>query len=140
VLSFIQKERLQWDTIIPSGDPPFSNPAEYRILYNDWPYHIDKNIKHLVVWTKFPINDDLITEDVTDSDRAYIEYFIQKTFCSSRTSASMSRDQVIWFRNWKSLKSVHALGAYCSLLSSDRELTRIQSTSTSCYLKLQQIC
>lgn len=112
VLLFIQKERLHWDSTTPSGDVPFSNLTDYKILYNDWPYHIDETIKHLVVWTKFQIADDPITEDVKVEDKAYIENFIQETFCSRATGVgkTISRDQITWFRNWKSLKSVHALG------------------------------
>jgi hypothetical protein len=112
VLSFIQKHRLFWDNVTPSGDIPFSNHSDYKILHNDWPYHIDERITHLIVWTKFLINDDPVTEDVTDEDKARIESFIQKTFCSAGVGneTATNRDRIVWFRNWKSLKSVHALG------------------------------
>ena len=29
-----------------------------KIIYNDWPYGIDKSIVHLCVWTKFPLDVD----------------------------------------------------------------------------------
>ena len=29
-----------------------------RILYNDWPYGLVDGIVHLVVWTKFDLEDD----------------------------------------------------------------------------------
>jgi Protein of unknown function (DUF3605) len=106
VLNFIQHERLHWSSIQPSGEALFENPTDYKILYNDWPYGIDLDIVHLVVWTKFELQDDPTTGDLTPESRAMIEAFVQKTFCGKDGS---SRDSTIWFRNWKSLKSVHAL-------------------------------
>ena len=31
---------------------------DIKIIYNDWPYGIDKSIVHLCVWTKFPLDVD----------------------------------------------------------------------------------
>jgi hypothetical protein len=73
-------------------------------LYNDWPYGIDTDITHLVVWTKFELPDDPATGDLTAEAREAIERYVQATFCSR-----VAPEQVVWFRNWKSLKSVHAL-------------------------------
>lgn len=114
VLAFIQHERLQWQDVTPSGDEPFVNPNDYKIVYNDWPYHLDGDIAHLVVWTKWVI-DELPNEEVTDEAKSQIEEFIQETFCWNGSDAKegdlrVDRDQIVWFKNWKSLKSVHALG------------------------------
>ncbi len=106
VLHFIQHERLQWSSLQPSGQAPFENPTDYKILYNDWPYGIDLDIVHLVVWTKFELEDDVNTNDLSQESRAMIEEFVQTTFCGND---GVSRDSLIWFKNWKSLKSVHAL-------------------------------
>lgn len=32
--------------------------GDIKIIYNDWPYGIDKSIVHLCVWTKFPLDVD----------------------------------------------------------------------------------
>jgi Protein of unknown function (DUF3605) len=106
VLNFIQHERLRWSTITPSGEAAFKNPCDYKILYNDWPYGIDLNIVHLVVWTKFEFKEDPTTGDLTRKARSNIEAFVQKTFCGED---GVSRDSLVWFRNWSSLKSVRAL-------------------------------
>lgn len=106
VLHFIQHERLHWPSIRPSGQAPFENPTDYKILYNDWPYGIDLDIVHLVVWTKFELEDEVTTNDLSQRSRAMIDAFVQKTFCGKN---GVSRDSLIWFKNWKSLKSVHAL-------------------------------
>ena len=108
VLTFVQEKRLFWKSITPSGDAPFTNPDDYRILFNDWPYAIEPDISHLVVWTKFLIEDDPATDDLTDNAREMLEDYVVKTFCDE-ANGGVPREQVVWFKNWKSLKSVHAL-------------------------------
>lgn len=111
VLYFIQHERLNWPTINPSGDVPFSNDADYRILYNDWPYSLDQNITHVVVWTKFALDEDPSTGLVTEETRNILEDFVVKTFCQGRPGQRfIERSNLRWFKNWTSLRSVHALG------------------------------
>lgn len=103
----MQKERLQWDVVTPSGDIPFTNAGDYTILYNDWPYALDPQIKHLVVWTKFLLAEDETSGDLTLEAREMVDSFVSTTFCGKD---GVSREQLVWFKNWKSLKSVHALG------------------------------
>lgn len=105
-MSFIQHERLHWETVEPSGDRPFTNPEDYKILYNDWPYGIDPEITHLVVWTKFLLEDDPETDRLTKQTRAEIEDFVTRIFCGED---GVDRKQLVVFKNWGSLKSIHAL-------------------------------
>ncbi|TIA33393.1 hypothetical protein D6C79_08974, partial [Aureobasidium pullulans] len=63
VLSFVMSERLRWQDLVPQGEP-FSNPDDIKILFNDWPYGIDTRIVHLVVWVKFPFEEDPVTGDL----------------------------------------------------------------------------
>lgn len=107
VMAFVQNERLQWADLEPSPDAPFTNPGDYRILFNDWPYGIDPEITHLVVWCKFPFEDDPVTDDLTLMARQEIENFVLRTFCGD---SGLPRDQLVWFRNWRRLKSIHAIG------------------------------
>ena len=84
-------------------------PDDIRILYNDWPYGIDPRIKHLVVWTKFdleaaPVSASNPIGDLTPEARQAINGFVDKTFVSV-----CGKDSVIWFKNWSSLKSIHAV-------------------------------
>jgi hypothetical protein len=111
VLSFIQRKRLFWNDTTPSGDRPFTNPADFTILYNDWPYLVEQDVKHLVVWTKFPIDDDEAAGDDAEEAKAMIEEFITTKFClgDNGSTRKMRRNQIVWFKNWKSLKSVHEL-------------------------------
>jgi hypothetical protein len=101
IMAFMLSERLKWSSTEPEGRP-FECASDIRILYNDWPYGIDPDIVHLVVWTKFELEDDPETGISTPESRGKIEKYVQKTF------GSRTRD-VVWFKNWKSLKSVHAL-------------------------------
>ncbi|KAJ5384960.1 Protein of unknown function DUF3605 [Penicillium concentricum] len=105
VMRFVVKERLGWgdgnvEDIKPRGSA-FEYEEDIRIIYNDWPYGVDKDIIHLVVWTKFQLEDDPTTDDLTPSARAAIESYVEETFCSR-----VPHEQVVWFKNWKSLKSV----------------------------------
>ncbi|KAK2743881.1 hypothetical protein FQN57_004504 [Myotisia sp. PD_48] len=105
VLNFVVKERLRWDdALIPKGTKHFEHPDDYKILYNDWPYGMEKGIIHLVVWTKFPFEDDPDADDLTPGSRAMIDTFVGRVF-----RARMPEEKVLWFRNWKSLKSIHTL-------------------------------
>jgi hypothetical protein len=57
---------------------------------------------HLVVWTKFELEDDLETGLSTAESHKQIDAYVQKTFGSKIK-------ELVWFKNWKSLKSVHAV-------------------------------
>ncbi|RYP76185.1 hypothetical protein DL771_002009 [Monosporascus sp. 5C6A] len=104
VMNFVLTQRLQWEMpVVPKGKP-FEFEEDIKILRNDWPYGIDKRIVHLVVWTKFDLEEDPITADLTDKAREEIEAWVQQKFGSR-----MPREQFIWFKNWKSLKSVRAV-------------------------------
>jgi hypothetical protein len=111
VLRFIQEKRLGWETTTASGDTPFTNPDDYKILFNDWPYAIEPDVSHLVVWTKFAIKDNPETGDMTEQSRGMVEEFVRRTFCDENKNGvnGILRDQVIWFKNWRGLKSVEAL-------------------------------
>lgn len=56
--------------------------GDIKILYNDWPYGVDEDIVHLVVWTKFDLEDDPATDDLTPKARKEIDDFVNETFCS----------------------------------------------------------
>ncbi|OCK76074.1 hypothetical protein K432DRAFT_385716 [Lepidopterella palustris CBS 459.81] len=103
ILNFIVNERLQWQNMKPKGRP-FQYPEDLKILFNDWPYGVDEKIVHLVVWTKFDIEEDAVTGDLTPEGRKEINDYVNKIFCSR-----VNPDHVMWFKNWRSLKSVHAV-------------------------------
>lgn len=108
MLNYVRQKRLYWPSVTPSGDPSFFNPFDYKILRNDWPYGIDVDITHLVVWTKFLLEADLVTDDITSSARVAIENFVVKFFCDIESDGP-DRSRVIWFKNWTSLKSINGI-------------------------------
>ncbi|GJC77832.1 N-acetylglucosamine-induced protein 1 [Colletotrichum liriopes] len=104
VMDFVLKHRLGWQEPLEAVGKPFETEGDWKVLYNDWPYGIDARIVHLVVWTKFELEEDPTTGDLTEGARGEIEAFADKTF-----RARTKPDTVIWFKNWRSLKSVHAV-------------------------------
>jgi hypothetical protein len=87
-------------------------------LYNDWPYGIDPDIVHLVVWTKFELEDDVETGLSTAESHQQIDDYVQRTFKSHVK-------EVVWFKNWRSLKSVHAVEHFHVMMyKPDREFLR----------------
>ncbi|KAG7102744.1 N-acetylglucosamine-induced protein 1 like [Verticillium longisporum] len=104
VMNFVLKYRLGWQApIIPRGRP-FEYGEDLKVLHNDWPYGIDQRIKHLIVWTKFDLEEDPETGDLSDETRRKVDGYVNEAF-----RAHMPEDTVIWFRNWSSLKSIHAV-------------------------------
>ncbi|CAG5163914.1 uncharacterized protein ALTATR162_LOCUS6577 [Alternaria atra] len=101
IMNFIVNERLKWGNMEPKGKP-FELDEDIKILYNDWPYGIDADIVHLVVWTKFELDDDPDTGLSTAESQKQIGDYVQKTFAPKVK-------ELVWFKNWKSLKSVHAV-------------------------------
>lgn len=74
VMDYMLKERILWtQPIVPRSHRPFECEDDFKILFNDWPYGVDRRIVHLVVWTKFELEDGAKTEPD-------IESFIERTF------------------------------------------------------------
>lgn len=83
VMDYMLSERLHWRVpITPRSSRPFEYDDDFQILFNDWPYGIDEQIVHLVVWTKFQLGDGAETV-------AEIERFIERTF-----SPGVAKDKV----------------------------------------------
>jgi hypothetical protein len=80
VMEFVLSKRLGWKEPIQAQGKPFELASDIKILYNDWPYGIDKRIVHLVIWTKFELEDDLSTDDLTEKARKEIDDFVDETF------------------------------------------------------------
>ncbi|KAF5018651.1 hypothetical protein F66182_9356 [Fusarium sp. NRRL 66182] len=104
VASFILEHRLGWAAPVTARGAPFEFEDDYKVLCNDAPYGIDARIVHLVVWTKFDLQEDPATGDLADKARREIDDFVTKTF---RTH--VPEEHVSWFRNWQGLQSVNAV-------------------------------
>lgn len=105
IMNFVLSQRLMWKAPIrPAGEKSFEDEGDVKVLWNDWPYGLDERIVHLVVWTKFELDEDPDTGDLTEKARAEIDAFVNKTF-----GGRVLKDNYVWFKNWRSLKSVHAV-------------------------------
>lgn len=63
----------------------------------------------MVVWTKFelpaaPVSESNPEGDLAPEMRKQINDYVDETFV-----ATCGRENVIWFKNWASLKSIHAV-------------------------------
>lgn len=116
VLNFIIHHRLHWKTngFGSEGPFPYSSPilfsdnSDFKILLNDWPYGMEPDMVHLVVWTKTPIATDE-QGDPTPQSRQLIDDFIQITFKDHIARGQYPGDNVQWFRNrtkWQSVRSL----------------------------------
>ena len=45
---------------------------------------------HLVIWTKFELEDDPATDDLTPEARAELDQYVDKTFCSKLGKENVS--------------------------------------------------
>ncbi|KAL6869736.1 hypothetical protein ACO1O0_001065 [Amphichorda felina] len=91
VTNFILRERLGWQAPVRPRGRPFEFPDDdVKILHNDWPYGIDPRIVHLVVWTKFPLDEDPQTSDLTDEARRQIGDFMADTFFKHVSESQVS--------------------------------------------------
>lgn len=117
ITNYLCQERLNWEPLPAVNDDsssqfdfrnavPFADPADYKILLNDWPYGLDLGITHLVVWLKTPISVDEATGDLTASSRELIDSFVATTFIR-RLGGSNGR--VLWCKNWAKLQSVRSV-------------------------------
>lgn len=80
VMQFILSQRLTWEIPLKAKGATFQHDKDIKILWNDWPYGIDARIVHLVVWTKFALEDDPATNDLTEKARREIEEFVNERF------------------------------------------------------------
>lgn len=86
---------------------PFADPADYKILRNDWPYGLADGIVHICVWLKTRLPVSAKTGDLTEEGRQIVDQFVRTEF--DRKLGVEGRDKVLWFKNWTGLQSVRGL-------------------------------
>ncbi|KAL4878039.1 hypothetical protein BJY04DRAFT_196937 [Aspergillus karnatakaensis] len=120
ITNYICQRRLEWQ--LPTDGPPaftspipFADPADYKILRNDWPYGLAKGISHLVVWSRTPIPVQDADGVITRESHDLIQEFVQRVFVD-RLARDEERERfpdpgshVLWFKNYTALQSVRGL-------------------------------
>ncbi|GJN66638.1 hypothetical protein VFPFJ_01235 [Purpureocillium lilacinum] len=91
----------------PSSTIPFEDSSDYKVLLNDWPYGLEPNITHIVVWSRTLIPTDGDTGDMTPESRRLVGDFVKRYFVD--TLGPGGDKQVLWFKNWVALQSVRSL-------------------------------
>lgn len=79
-MEFVLQKRLEWKEPTKAEGKPFEKELDVKVLWNDWPYGIDERIVHLVVWTKFELEDDPATDDLTVQARGEIDAYVDEVF------------------------------------------------------------
>lgn len=99
---------------------PYTDPTDYKILLNDWPYGFTLDVTHIVVWSKVRIPEQKPDGYLTPESTALVEAFVRRTFVEPPSSYRVKlgvagdfdagmKDCVLWFRNWTGLQSVRGL-------------------------------
>lgn len=91
----------------PESTVPFEVASDYKVLLNDWPYGLESNIAHIVVWTRTLIPTDNQKGDLTPDSKKILEDFVQRYFIDPLGPGG--EDKILWFKNWVALQSVRSL-------------------------------
>jgi Protein of unknown function (DUF3605) len=66
---------------------------DLKILLNDWPYGLEKDIVHLVVWTKFDLDENpatgMLTDDMWKKINDYVEAKFRSRVAADQVSLSV---------------------------------------------------
>jgi hypothetical protein len=90
VMQFVLSQKLGWQHPVEAEAAPFKSPNDLKVKWNDWPYGIDEKIVHLVVWTKFDLEEDPSTTDLTDGARKEIDDYVKDAFCKRVNEENVS--------------------------------------------------
>ena len=128
VENYILRERLGWSLpIVPASVEPFLDPMDWKCLKNDFPYAVEDGITHLVVWTKHPLvlpstepsapsTSSNTMADKTDGQTSGITTPQLEDFIYRRLFRDVERENIQYFTNPPSLKSIHNLEHFHVLL------------------------
>lgn len=95
--------------LVKYNDPrPFADERDTFITLNDFPYYISNKTLHMLVWIRFPMLPDPNSEigDIDDDTKRIIEKYVCKTFVDY---VGLSRDQIIWWKNYTKIQSIKAI-------------------------------
>lgn len=88
IMAYLLDQRLFWEPLedetgalrFPVRNPtPFADPADFKILRNDWTYGFEPGITHIVVWLKqrLPVDEK---GALSNEGREMVDAFVKKEF------------------------------------------------------------
>jgi Protein of unknown function (DUF3605) len=119
VTNFLLTQRLHWTPLSSSNtdefsfalanpDEPLTNPQDYLVLKNDWPYGLEPGIFHIVVWTKHRLPVDWDDDGrLTPEGHKLVDDFVNQEFATKLSV--QGQDKVIWFKNYGSTSSIRTV-------------------------------
>ena len=116
IMAYLLDQRLFWEPLEDEtgalrfhvrNPTPFADPADFKILRNDWTYGFESGIKHIVVWLKqrLPVDEN---GALSEEGRKMVDEFVKKEF-RHKAGEEKEGDKVIWFKNTTNLQSVRSL-------------------------------
>ncbi|KAF2651903.1 hypothetical protein K491DRAFT_636575 [Lophiostoma macrostomum CBS 122681] len=115
ITEYLLSQRLFWEPLSSEGrlrfplrnETPFADPADYKIIKNDWTYAVTPGISHIVVWSKKPLPVDA-EGALTPEGRKIVVDFVDREF-RQKVGEDKEGDKVQWFKNTTNLQSVRSL-------------------------------
>lgn len=89
------------------NETPFADPADFKIIKNDWTYAVTPGISHIVVWSKKPLPVDG-EGGLTPEGRKLVTDFVDREF-RQKVGEEKEGERVQWFKNTTNLQSVRSL-------------------------------
>lgn len=88
IMTYVLEHKLKWSVPVMQHGAKgeyFKHTGDWSVKWNDWPYGIDERITHLVVWTKFDLDEDPTNPlgDLSTECRTVVNEFVQETFASA---------------------------------------------------------
>lgn len=107
--------KLEWtqsdiNTARASHRDLLTSTEDIALRVNDFPYYIEADIVHLVVWSKLniPIDETSKSGDMTPAARDRINQWIEQCFVTNM-AFGIPRQNITWFKNWAALQSIPKL-------------------------------
>ncbi|OLL24148.1 N-acetylglucosamine-induced protein 1 [Neolecta irregularis DAH-3] len=105
---YILKEVVEWfPSPTPKCETPFQDKDDYKITSNSFPYAIEPDVKHIVVWLKQNLEKDSLGYLSKEVYRL-VDGWVKQTFGAD--------NDVLWFNNSTALRSVAGLEHFHVLL------------------------
>lgn len=116
IMAYLLNQRILWQPLEDEtgalrfsvrNPTPFADPADFKILRNDWPYGFEPGVTHIVVWLKqrLPVDEK---GALSDEGRKMVDAFVKDEF-RRKAGEDKVGDKVIWFKNTTNLQSVRSL-------------------------------
>ena len=116
VAEFVRQEKLHWEisnSAAVQSNALFEHPNDIKVIRNDWPYTLMRDITHLVVWSKTRVEGvpetGLPTPEATRAIEAWLDTTLgPKLGCRRGKSLQWFKQTAQW-QSVQALEHIHVL-------------------------------